>query len=514
MDIKTRVELLNIEETFTRPMLVSITNDIKEMVSLDKNTYTIYDMKDNLIQVKNKDGELEGFNTLTNEMVVVSYEENMTENDELTQNSLFNNDLSLFVDKDIGISIRPIYHHRKYNLQFIYKTKFKNRMVSLVNRLKMLPANSGWYTNHDIEYGYLIPTYVSKWLKTMYTLKTRREQDHEELEDFIKNGFDDRLDLLNRADGRPGSRLVIREAQIGLVGYLNSDLYNIRSDYDESTKEWTIELEYEFYVEKPVSLILEYPIIIYNRLVPKEYRDFINYKKESPRAYHIARHDNTDNLNYPPLYTSTGNNYHPTIPEEDRVQFPDTGYYGRILSVLVTVEDEDPRKLFNIKDLGKIRFKQTIIDYILEEEWDIIHDTSNSLFRIELFEGNDVKFDMIRMDKEGNIYSKEDLDYKKVYRVVFSINKYLNSLDYKAYNRLTRYVIKDFDKMALDHSNKDEIFFYIYLNLLDIRLDIMDKNNPFKYLRDDIYIPTSNRLYADMKVENLYTGNVFRNKRC
>ena len=127
MDIKTRVELLNIEETFTRPMLVSITNDIKEMISLDKNTYTIYDMKDNLIQVKNKDGELEGFNTLTNEMVVVSYEENMTENDELTQNSLFNNDLSLFVDKDIGISIRPIYHHRKYNLQFIYKTKFKNR---------------------------------------------------------------------------------------------------------------------------------------------------------------------------------------------------------------------------------------------------------------------------------------------------------------------------------------------------------------------------------------------------
>lgn len=420
MLFRTRIDLQNIEETFTRPALVSIMKDVKHMLSIDPNTYTLFDVKDSLIKELTPDGELQGKNDIKSEMVLVDYEENMMDNEELCRDSQFDNDLAIFRDPDIQCSLRPIFHHRKFDIHFRYKTKFKNRAMGLTSRLKMMPATQSYYNYHNIEYSYILPVQANRWLKMVYTLKTKREQDKIDLEPYLASTFDDRVEYFNRADGAQGkSRLAIRERQTKAVGYITTDLYNIKPEYDEEEKNWVIELEYEVLLEKPVSLVAQYPIMIYNTLVPKPYRYFPQQYKKRELAGYMAKHDDKTVLNTRGLWEIYDDRYYLCVPEQDQPDVPDNPNRNMLLSVLCHVDDTDDKKLFNIKQLGKISFNQYVEEFIIREH-EVMHIDNRSIFNMKLYVDGKAKFEKIRMDKDGNIFSIDPLDYHKTYRVIFS----------------------------------------------------------------------------------------------
>lgn len=511
MNIRTRVELYNIEETFTRPILVSLVKDIKNMVGIHPDTFTVLDVKDALIKEKKEDGEVEGYNTLKSEMVIVDYEENMIENEELKLDSMYDKDLAIFRDPDIDCTIRPLFHNRKINLKLSIRTKFKNRAYGMINKLKMMPANQEMYTYHVLEYGYILPVHVNRWLKMIYELKTKREQDKIDLEPWLASHFDDRLIYFNRADGGKKSRLGIRETQVRVPGYITSDLFNIKPDYDEEEKSWVIELEYEAILEKPVAVILEYPIIIWNTIIPKAFRNFIVPYKEPPRANFHAQHENTDVMNTRPLYTIHDDRDYLCIPEQDKPYIPENTGRKNMLSVLCQLDETKPTVLFNIQELGKIRFKECFLNFILDSEWKYIHEDNKSIIHMKLYENNKPKYDKIRMDEYGNVYSLEPLDYKKTYRVVFSLNTYLNGLDMVAYNRINKYMVKDLQDLKPERILEGNVVTFLYFSIFDIRLDIVDLERPMFYLRDTIKnYPVEHRLWDKYRVMNFFAPVVER----
>lgn len=422
MRFRTRVDLYNIEETFTRPVLVSLLKDIKNLLGINPDTYTVFDVKDALIKEKNAMGELEGFNTIKSEMVIVNYEENMMDNEELCLDSMFDNDMSIFRDHDIKCYMRPIFHNRKFNLNIRYKTKFKNRAFGLLGRLKMMPANGELYTYHNIEYSYILPVHVNRWLKMIYTLKTKRPQDKVDLETYLASMFDHRLEYFNRADGSNKSRLAIRESQLRIPGMITTDMFNIKNDYDEDKKEWVIEFDYEVFLEKPVSLIVEYPIMIYNTLIPKEYRNFIRIYKNRPNAAYVARHDDKSVQRTRDMWQINDDREYLCIPKEDQPDIPPNNKYNYLLSVLCSVDDNDEYKLFNIRELGpKAQFTSKAL-YIMLSEYKYIYKEDKTLFFMKLYVDGKPKFEALRMDPYGNISTVEKLDYHKTYRVVVGFN--------------------------------------------------------------------------------------------
>ena len=64
----TRFSLFATEETVTRPVLIIVSNAIKELLGINKNVYTKYDVKDSIILKKTKLGNIKIDNNTREEM--------------------------------------------------------------------------------------------------------------------------------------------------------------------------------------------------------------------------------------------------------------------------------------------------------------------------------------------------------------------------------------------------------------------------------------------------------------
>ena len=88
--------------------------------------------------------------------------------------------------------------------------------------------------------------------------------------------MDVRADFTHTLDADPSkSELVVREAQIDVPGYIIDDIYNLKPEYEEDFGYWTFEFNYGMIYEKPITLLAQYPVLIYNQIIDKQFRSFI-----------------------------------------------------------------------------------------------------------------------------------------------------------------------------------------------------------------------------------------------
>lgn len=429
--ITIKSELHGIEESITRPILIQVVSDVKTLLGLKKDIFTIFNPKDNLNKQKTESGDVIGKNTITADKITIEYEENSEDLGGINLIPSRPDFKPIYKDDDIGSKFTPICHSRKLTIQFRYINKSKSKVFSIANKLKLLPSSDSADRLHDLEYSYLIPNFLSKLLMEINNLKNTRIPDGEKLslEQYIDNTFDNRLDFANTLDGDiTKSELAIREAQLDIEGYFTDDLESLKPEYDDTEGAWVLDFTYELQYEKPVTLLITYPILIYNNVIDKFFRTFNNVKQKrdfreirTGRAqdmYNVVQREQDVN---DPLFLAP-KNYYLKIPEFDTYTLPNnSSKYMRLCSILTQVDEIDNTILFNLNEIPKLKLKKVYYDYLLLNR-DHISKEYETIILLELYQDDKKDYtNKIYIENDGTLKSTIGLDYKKTYRVTLSI---------------------------------------------------------------------------------------------
>lgn len=462
--LAARISLHGIEETITRPVIIQVTNDIKRLLSVSQDVYTHFDTRDLTVRKKNKLGEVLGDNTIKDDVMIIEFTEYSTENNELNLAPIRPDYKPIYKDDDIGAVIIPIQHDRRISLSVKYSTKSKSEAYALVNRLKLLTSDDSMFRVHELEYHYVIPLYVANLLQHLNDLKNLREESGNklDLEEYIDKHFDNRVDFVNPHDGNSNKiDLAIREAQLGVEGWIVDDLHGITPEYDESLGYWNVNFEYQIMYEKPISLLLKWPIMVYNNVIDKEFRNFI---KESRHPVTTARYTGrAEDLNKltqrDTVFYIHSNSYYLHIPQYDRFILPKPpSYYSRMFACLCVVDDEDPTYLFNIHEIPKIEFKPHVIKFLMESEREHVFKPQASLFYIEIWKDG-VKDNTLSpiLHEDGTIRTQFPLDIRKTYRVAFSVLTDLNIMYASGKQRYKKFITEELNK-PITHAKPEPAF--------------------------------------------------------
>lgn len=485
--LAARISLYGIEETITRPVIVQVTNDIKRLLGVNQDVYTSYDTRDLTIKKKNKLGEVLGDNTIKDEVMIIEFTEMSTENNELNLVPIRPDYKYIYKDDDIGSIIIPIQHDRRISLRVKYSTKSKSEAYALVNRLKLLTSDDSMFRIHELEYHYVIPLYVSRLLQHLNDLKNLREESGNklDLEEYIDKHFDNRVDFLNPHDGNSNKLdLGIREAQLGVEGWIVDDLHGITPEYDDSLGYWSIDFEYQIMYEKPISLLLKWPIVVYNTVIDKEFRNFI---KESRHPITSARYTGrAEDLNKitqrDTVFYIHSNSFYIHIPQYDRFILPKPpSFYSRMFACLTIVDEDDRNYLFNIHEIPKIEFKPHVIKFLMESERDHVFKLQSSLFYIEIWRDG-IKDNHLgpRLEEDGTIRTQVPLDIKKTYRVAFNVLTDLNVMYASGKQRYRRFITDELNHSTTEHVKPDPAFQQTinYWNNMNPRLGVSRIKEP------------------------------------
>lgn len=501
--MKTKIMLQGLEETVTRPIQIIVANDIKKLLGLGRDIYIAFDPTDERIaKIKNQLGDIDHDNTTFEEYILLETEESTEEGTELYMTTVKPDTYPIYQDIEIDSYIQAINQRRQLDFTFTYRNKSKSLVHSLANKLKLMTGDDGMYYRHELEYGYNIPPFVIKLLSHFNDLKNKRKRPDRQLSfsDYLARTFDTRLDLGgNLGKAIDNYTLYIREAQVNLEGYISDSVHDIKPEFDENLNHWGISFRYRITFDKPVGLLLNYNMMVWNTPIAKEFRDFQHLENTSNRAIHprSLRGVNLTTIGHPIWHTRPRKDYL-TIPIEDN-RLPNLitpRYLTRMFSVLTMVDSNDPTLLFNIDEIPNYRFKKSVHDMLLKSEYKWVGIPCCSIIFISLICGEVEQYEnRIIMDAEGNLRTTKPMDVTKTYRVMFSLLNDLDMLNPGSTRRINRFIDDEMDAYREKYKNlrknndslytkakeiyNDEVFLDIYAEILQVDYrDVLNNVNP------------------------------------
>ena len=501
--MKTKIMLQGLEETVTRPIQIIVANDIKKLLGLGRDIYIAFDPTDERItKIKNQLGDIDHDNTTFEEYILLETEESTEEGTELYMTTVKPDTYPIYQDIEIDSYIQAINQRRQLDFTFTYRNKSKSLVHSLANKLKLMTGDDGMYYRHELEYGYNIPPFVIKLLSHFNDLKNKRKRPDRQLSfsDYLARTFDTRLDLGgNLGKTIDNYTLYIREAQVNLEGYISDSVHDIKPEFDDNLNHWGITFRYRITFDKPVGLLLNYNMMVWNTPIAKEFRDFQHIENTSNRAIHprSLRGVNLTTIGHPIWHTRPRKDYL-TIPVEDN-RLPNLitpRYLTRMFSVLTMVDSNDPTLLFNIDEIPNYRFKKSVYDMLLKSEYKWVGIPCCSVIFISLICGEVEQYEnRIIMDAEGNLRTTKPMDVTKTYRVMFSLLNDLDMLNPGSTRRINRFIDDEMDAYREKYKNlrknndslysqakeiyNDEVFLDIYAEILQVDYrDVLNNVDP------------------------------------
>jgi len=445
--LSVNTSLHGVDESVTRPLVIQLTNDIKHLVGLHKEVVTIYDTKE-IVRKKGKDGVLETTNTIHDECVVVKYQEDTTAGMEISHKPIQDNTEPFYHDEDIGATFAPIYHDRTMELDIEIYSKSKDSVLAMINRLKIANINDDLARLHTFKYYYTVPRWNLKLLKHLNDLKNLRHpvDGQIEIDSYINNTFDDRIELENTLDGDISkSEIAILENQTELEGYITTAIHDITPVREDDSVLWSISITYKIQYEKPILVHATYPFLVYNTLVNNDFRKFRDTTTKG--TINAIRHRSTKSLyrtmDKDSIYQPRKHNAILHIPSLDNhFTIKSTPrFLSRIFSIMVVVDIDKPRELFNINKIPRYPLKESVIDFIMAES---VHGYSSKLYdSLILFElyKDGVKINTgVVINTEGMMTALQDMDIKSTYRVVISIVNDLSYIRPTSQTRIKNYI--------------------------------------------------------------------------
>ena len=466
--IEANVELYGLEESVNNNIAITVSRDIAKVLNLPEDTHIILNKESKTTHEKNVNGDIVGTaSTPANELLVL-VEDGPAEGQDNLLRYKSKDWLPIFHDTDTGIIITPIYNYKELIFRFRFASESKSKVFAIANTLADYTNRYSNFRYHNVEYSFPLGNSIMNLLHTVNSIRNMKGGDNLTFREYIDKYHTGRIVLsipenldLKQAD------LSVQEKQYQTLGQFDMLSPDTRPEFNPELSRWELDISYKLDFEKPIRLNVKYPILIYNTLIPEEFR---NLEKDEYVPIHLKHSSVTVNRHYPHnRFIRSMYDTYPiiNIPKLDK-WYPmsyKSDLYIPIMSLLCMV-DKDDTNLFNLNEITGIDFHKCVKDYIINIEGKTISKSREGIFLFKLFENDRPSKLTLTIDENGNIIPSDKLDIRKLYRVVIYIIKDLKYLTPKATKNI--YKILNSDCNTLLKYNYIEDDRYVGLRLLSL----------------------------------------------
>lgn len=457
--MRSKINIFGVEKTIDRNIDVTVTEDIRKFLGINNKDLVVTYNEEPKSLVRRSKGVngVHTQNTSPTFRIDVETQEVPEEDLGLVTTPHARHTYPIFRDTDIGVSLYPLKQSRKRSFSLKFRHKSKQYIVSLRDKLSLLTMQHQQVRYHALNYYFGIPEPVLYMLDHFRVLKNTEDELKLDFVSYMNKYTEQGVDVVNANKMYPyKSEIVYREVVSNVLGRVTDTLYEI--DYNKEDDYFTIELNYEIWYEKPIMIIAEYPIMIYNNHIDSRYTRLYSHpegyvpKFGKPGlmwkgAYEVLNHfkntgiDRRNWLIYP---------HH-----DQKLKLHDYSAYIILSQTLLRVEND--YNICNVFNIPGIYFKDTFKKYIKQFSNNNT-EFGKGLFLFELYRnGERVTNVKLELDETGQLTSDLPLRKKFTYHLVIRILCDLDYLNLDTKNELLNYFRDTYVDKIEENEDKDNI---------------------------------------------------------
>lgn len=436
------------DQSFTRPSINDVIRQVMENINVPKGTTVFYPGDSEKIA---QAGSTINNSDLTARIETGRYILTEIENDyaeETLYNTVVNSSeqIPIFDDPKISLSVRPVYTQNRITIGITYRTPSKTEIVKFRDDMYMRTAKYRTTFLHDITYHYPLDDNIYNLITNCYDRIENYEGYGQTLNDYVKNNSTNRITLISDLVNKHRN-LVVRETQKRIVGLFDYREFPDKPNWNENTQTYEIKLNYQFTFDRPIGFAIQYPNVVHNQLLPKEYVTFYDQDK-TPGDYLSTPSSYRNSLAGLSFFESDLIPYHNAnvwkyikLPKwDDFVLNNVPNFTSTILSALTLIEPSNTKFLLDLTDLGEASIDSDILDFMLKSEAPYMTVIYQSVFLLHVYRNNQpLDYKAVTLDETGKLNFNNDQSLRNTYHVRLSVMIDFSLINEDFFRRLMLY---------------------------------------------------------------------------
>ena len=388
-----------------------------------------------------------------------------------------NENIPIFNDYKLDVFVRPIYRNQKVSINFKYRAIDRNTAIQWRNSMNLKISGMMNIFLHEVNYRYMINPDFIETIYDMWKLREAVAPYNDGDFNYYLTKYLTTAAKIHSDQAGQSKQWMIDEGQCNIQGRFDftetPDKESKEGDHDN----FVINFSHIFTFDKPIELVMFYPLVIHNQLVPIKYlpKETVYKPEDRPRFFsqsglafnYFSTEQSVLNLN-------NANGYKIPVFDEFRpdVLIPSS---INVFTTLATISPLDKRFLFNLKELVDIKLSEELLNFLQTVEYSYLGTNFASLFTLTLYQySNILETKSLMVDNNLNVSSTFDLDLRKNYHIRFGIMTNFSLLTTSALQR-----IANSPMLAVELIN----FINYVLQVLGGSSDIPFNTLPEKYIK-------------------------------
>lgn len=412
-------------ESASRLVILDIVNQIKKITEINPNARVLFPGDLNKIRQAGS-----GIEDLSREAILANNNFLFIEVDEDYNLDAVNTTAitqyeytPVFSDRNLGVTIRPVYVQSDVSINVKYRCTSKNEAKRWRDEIRLRMSIMRTPTLHTATYHYLLSKSFYHLLQVIHQKREAVAGYNESFEDYLLNHSTGRLTVLGDLANK-NTALAISERQNQIVGNWNFEGFPEKIEKeDEGT--WAISFNFRFNYQRPAAAMMRYPIIVHNQLLAKQYIALPNdqtnlYQRQSTFSNSLGAMSQFEAQLQAWQFMRPGQ--HIRIPDYDDFVLKDpSNSMGTVFVALCTVDPKDQKTILNLNELGDIRMDADVLKFIQEVEYPYVTNPFQSVIQFYLYRGNDIVGETLTCDQDLNLIANKPLDLRYPYRIRLSL---------------------------------------------------------------------------------------------
>lgn len=437
------IDFQALDNSFLRPVVYDIIRQIKKVTRFPETEKIFFldNSSDRPLQPGSAIGVAEVDPTGHDPMLRIEVNEEYNSDYNLAQVNRIYTDPHVFLDEELDVRMIPIYAQSTLTLSVKARFGSESQARAWRNGFRRATQNYRSTITHEPTYSFPIPREMLLLLTHIYKLRETNEPYGESMKEYLGPRFAKRVQtLVTQAGTNP--TLVVTETQKPVIGFFDFSSQPEKAEKDGDRAVWEISFDYKVYMERPLSMMLKYPITVHNLSVS---RKFLQLEERDPRTPHA-------NVGYMTLLrkalTPMMNSYPDTRLVLRGLSIP---YYDdwmplhielgsiQIARILITVDPTNPTDVINLHDLGEYTIDPLMLAYI-DQYPDSVVTSRNNFIKITLYEkAIPLSGNPLRVDGDLNLTTESAMGLRMPFHLVLSGLVDLPALTDVAVDRLLRH---------------------------------------------------------------------------
>lgn len=425
---KYMLEVPLVHENVTRPVVRKITKEVLENFGLRDDTvgFVFNGMNDAVSNNNSTLGKTDNALRLDSDSrIEIDFDEEVVNPLEVA--ILRPEQRAIFWDEELRIWLKPVYVSTALTISFKLVTQDKTTATMWKRRAELQSYRGMHQFRTDIDYHYSIP---KGFVKQLWVIHTLRENSAEpKLENFgkwLKRCFVKEFTSISN-QAYKNTSFAIKEKQTRIQGWFTFGHEVTEIERKNDAGAWQAEFTVKIYYDRPDAVVMTYPLMVHNQLMPPDYRDD-NPTGRGPVDYMSSRALSLQDFG---LFERIGAEKPISrwasgvaMPHFDdwmhEFQLPKHSCITRILLALLPSE---PSWLFTFDDesMGNYLIKPHVIAYMKDCK-NMLLIPYDSIFHTSIHEWyNLLDYKKFNIDENLKLTSLVELDFKKMYHIVVAL---------------------------------------------------------------------------------------------